>query len=77
MALGVIGAGAAFLTVPGLITSFDLELADLARLQRGTCPGVVFLLVQEMPDQDGERALRRDGGHMLPPLRPDPQKESA
>jgi hypothetical protein len=30
-----------------------------------------------MPDQNGELASRRDGGHMLPALRSDPQKESA
>jgi len=54
MALDVIGVGAAFLTTPGLIASFEFELADFAHLERGTRPGVAFLLVQEMPDQDGK-----------------------
>ena len=64
VAVDVIGVGAALLTAPGLVTSFELELADFARMQRGTRPSVALLLVQEMPDQDGELAGRCDGGHV-------------
>src|SRR5262249_44576998 len=77
LAFEIVGVRGSFLSAGRLVTGFELEITLLPGVQRRTCPEVVLVFCQKMPDQDGELACRRDGGAVLPAPALPAQKETA
>ena len=71
-ALEVVGVRGSFLSAGRLVTGLELEITQLPGVQCRTCPEVVLVSCQQMPDQDGELACRRDSSDVLaaPTLHP-------
>jgi hypothetical protein len=65
MAFDIVGVGRASLPTFGLVSRFQLEIAQLPRVQRRPGPHVAFAFAQQMPDEHRELPGGRDSGDML------------
>ena len=55
----------------------EFEIAQFPGMQCGTRQEIALVLRQQMPDQDGQLARRRDSCHMLTPPGPHPKEKSS
>ena len=65
MALDIVRVGRASLATRGPIPRFQLQIAQLPRVQRRPGPHVAFAFAQQMPDEHRELTGGRDSGDML------------
>src|SRR5271156_3511841 len=75
MALDIVPVGYASLAARGLVPRFQLQIAQLPRVQRRPGPHVAFTFAQQMPDEHRELTGRRDSGDMLTAAGADSQEE--
>ena len=75
MALDIVRVGRASLTARGLVPRFQLQIAQLRRVQRQPGPHVAFAFAQQMPDEHRELTGGRDSGDMLTAAGADSQEE--
>ena len=65
MALDIVRVGRASLATRGPVPRFQLQIAQLPRVQRRPGPHVAFAFAQQMPDERRELTGGRDSGDML------------
>jgi hypothetical protein len=75
MALDIVRVGPASLATRGLVPCFQLQIAQLPRVQRRPRPHVAFAFAQQMPDEHRELTGGRDSGDMLTAAGADSQEE--
>src|ERR1700677_4805613 len=75
MALDIVRVGRASLAARGLVSRFQLQIAQLPRVQRRPGPHVAFAFAQQIPDEHRELTGGRDSGDMLTAAGADPQEE--
>src|SRR5580700_9366238 len=75
MALDIVRVGRASLATRGLVPRFQLQIAQLPRVQRRPGPHVAFAFAQQMPDEHRELTGGRDSSDMLTAAGADSQEE--
>jgi hypothetical protein len=75
MALDIVRVGRASFATRGLVPRFQLQIAQLPRVQRPPGPHVAFAFAQQMPDEHRELTGGRDSGDMLTAAGADSQEE--